>query len=148
MPHTYPEGEASRWISTHKEQFEINGTIILAIRLNSNDSLLGCENLSIEALDKRGSLGYWLDRSCWGKGYATEAGLEMLDYAFGVLDLNKVSAECFSRNLASASVMMKLGMVHEGHKHGHYGKWGEFLDSEEYGILRSEWERRRREGPD
>jgi RimJ/RimL family protein N-acetyltransferase len=34
--------------------------------------------------------------------------------------------------------MQKVGMRHEGRLRQHVKKWGEFLDIEAYGILRSE----------
>jgi RimJ/RimL family protein N-acetyltransferase len=36
-------------------------------------------------------------------------------------------------------VLQKLGMTHEGRRRAHTLKWGEYLDSDVYGILRGEW---------
>jgi len=142
MKHPLPEGEAARWIATLAREFE-NNNLVLAVRRSRDNLLLGAVSLNVEPLDRRGSLGYWLDRDHWGRGYVTEASKAILEYGFHTLDLNKVTAECFSRNLASQKVMTKIGMKHEGSKKKHYEKWGEFLDSEEYGILREDWEQNR-----
>ena len=53
----------------------------------------------------------------------------------------RVYAFCFTRNPASRRVLEKLGMTHEGTRREHTLKWGEFLDSEAYAILREDWER-------
>jgi ribosomal-protein-alanine N-acetyltransferase len=47
----------------------------------------------------------------------------------------------FTNNPASGRVLQKIGMTHEGTRRGHSVKWGESLDSEAYGILRSDWRR-------
>lgn len=44
------------------------------------------------------------------RGYATEAARAMLDHAFNVLRLRRISAKTEYENLASQSVMRKLGM--------------------------------------
>jgi RimJ/RimL family protein N-acetyltransferase len=36
-------------------------------------------------------------------------------------------------------VLRKLGMRHEGCQRSHLKKWDQWLDSELYGILRTEW---------
>jgi RimJ/RimL family protein N-acetyltransferase len=35
---------------------------------------------------------------------------------------------------------VKIGMRHEGTRRGHTLKWGEYVDSECYAILRSDWQ--------
>ena len=51
------------------------------------------------------------------KGYATEAGRAMIDYAFGVLRLARIVATTDDDNGASISVMRKLGMRLERNPH-------------------------------
>jgi ribosomal-protein-alanine N-acetyltransferase len=55
-------------------------------------------------------LGYFLLPSFWGKGYATEASWQVIQYAFGKLDLASLVAIIDPRNIASQSVALKLGM--------------------------------------
>ena len=60
------------------------------------------------------TLGYCLDDSAWGQGFATEAADGLLRWAFDTLDLNRVQSETDARNTASARVLEKLGFVREG----------------------------------
>ncbi len=56
-------------------------------------------------------LGYTLARDAWGKGYATELGRALVDYAFGVLGVPRVVAQVEPENAASRRVLTKLGMT-------------------------------------
>jgi len=57
-------------------------------------------------------LGYTLIPSAWGKGYATEASMEVLRTAFGEWGLEKVVAIAREENRASTRVMEKIGMIY------------------------------------
>jgi RimJ/RimL family protein N-acetyltransferase len=93
-------------------------------------------------LDKQqnhAELGYWIGVPYWGCGYATEAARAMIQYGFDVLKLNRIQASHFANNPQSGRVLRKIGMQHEGCLRQHYLKWGEYVDSKVYGILRSEY---------
>lgn len=82
------------------------------------------------------ALGYCLDRAAWGHGYATEAARALVGWAFATLDLNRLQAECDTRNLASARVLQKLGFTLEGTLREDCVVNGEVSDSWVYGLLR------------
>ena len=110
-----------------------------AITLRADGTLVGSIALMVEPDQHRAELGYVVGVPHWGRGYATEAGLAVLGHGFGELGLNRVYAFCFSRNPASRRVLEKLGMIREGMRREHTLKWGEYLDSDAFGILASEW---------
>ncbi len=56
-------------------------------------------------------LGYTLARSAWGRGYATELGVALVEYAFTVLRVPRVVAQVEPANAASRHVLAKLGMT-------------------------------------
>lgn len=58
-------------------------------------------------------IGYRLERSAWGQGYATEAARAVRDYAFATLGIGRVIALIDPANLASIRVAEKLGMHYE-----------------------------------
>ena len=58
-------------------------------------------------------LGYWIARSDWGRGIATEAGGALIDIA-RALGLSRLEASCFLDNPASARVLEKLGFEPSG----------------------------------
>jgi len=54
-------------------------------------------------------LTYVFFQAVWGKGYATEIGLALIDYAFNQLNLSRLVALIAPHNDASARVAQKLG---------------------------------------
>jgi len=58
--------------------------------------------------------GYVIARSCWGKGYMTEALSALLNWSLAQPGVWRASAFCDVENLASARVMEKAGMSFEG----------------------------------
>ena len=56
-----------------------------------------------------GSLGYWLDRSEWGRGYAYEAACAVVRFAREDAGLRKLTAGHSYDNPASGRILRKLG---------------------------------------
>lgn len=54
--------------------------------------------------------GYALRPAFWGQGYATEALVALLGYAFRHLGAARIFGECDAENVASARVMEKAGL--------------------------------------
>lgn len=59
-------------------------------------------------------VGYWLGRSYWGRGYATEAVGALLAWANGAWGRRCVTARHFFDNPASAAVLAKAGFLYTG----------------------------------
>ncbi|NVJ50758.1 MAG: GNAT family N-acetyltransferase [Gammaproteobacteria bacterium] len=60
--------------------------------------------------DRDIELGWRFKRICWGKGYATEAAMQVMTALQHTLDLDAFSAIAEPENLASINIMKKLGM--------------------------------------
>jgi ribosomal-protein-alanine N-acetyltransferase len=58
-------------------------------------------------------LGYTLDRSSWGQGYASEAARCVFDYACHVLRLSRVISLIHSDNMRSLRVAHRFGLQRE-----------------------------------
>jgi RimJ/RimL family protein N-acetyltransferase len=59
-------------------------------------------------------LGYWIARSHWGRGYASEAGRAVVRFARTALRLPRLVAGHFLDNPASGSVLRNLGFQPTG----------------------------------
>jgi RimJ/RimL family protein N-acetyltransferase len=55
-------------------------------------------------------IGWRLDSAYWKKGYATEAGKKVLEYAFKTLKLNEVVSFTSEKNFRSIALMKRLGL--------------------------------------
>lgn len=71
-------------------------------------------------------IGYRLLKSEWGKGYATEAVLGLIEFANDVEEIQNLVAYVDLRNPASQSVLNKTGFVNLGIK------YNDTEDAEEY----------------
>ena len=140
IPHPYEDGMAEHWIGSHQERFEKDIEVVFAITLKGSDEPIGAIGLTLNLNHENAELGYWVGKPFWGRGYCTEAAQAVLRYAFTELRLNRVHARHFSHNPASGRVIQKIGMKHEGHFRQNVKKWERFIDTEFYGILRSEFE--------
>jgi len=136
IAHPYTEQDARAFFALAQEPDKL----WLAITLRSDGRQIGGIGLRIEARHQHAELGYWLGVEHWGKGYATEAGQEMLRYGFEDLGMHRIFATHFKHNPASGRILKKLGMRYEGCQREHLLKWEQFVDSEMYGLLRQEWQ--------
>jgi RimJ/RimL family protein N-acetyltransferase len=102
-------------------------------------ALVGGIGLTVERDHDRAELGYWLGRSFWGRGLATEAGAAVLGFAFEELGLERVFASCLGSNDRSRHVLEKLGFRAEGVFRRHVRRFGAREDLAWYGLLRDEW---------
>jgi len=138
IPHPYTEQDARAFIAGSLDP----GKLWLAITLRSDGRQIGGIGLRVDEHHRHAELGYWLGVPYWGKGYATEAGREMVRYGFEDLKLHRIFASHFGHNPASGKILLKLGMKHEGCQREHLLKWDQFVDSVLYGMSQQEWKER------
>jgi RimJ/RimL family protein N-acetyltransferase len=78
-------------------------------------------------------IGWRLRRDRWRHGLASEAAVRMASFAFETLGAPLLTAVCHPENVASASLMKKLGMRYRGLE-----PWYDMMLTT-YEITRSEW---------
>ena len=139
IPHPYEDGMAESWIETHEPEFEAGEVATFAITLRRNSELIGAIGLTLDRLQDKAELGYWIGKPFWNQGYATEAAKAIIQYGFDDLGLNRIGSRHMSRNPSSGRVMEKAGMQLEGKERQGTVKWGKHEDLLLYGILREEW---------
>lgn len=120
----YKDGLAAEWAIVEKVSQKVIGTCAFIDWSNEHSNAI---------------LGYVINRSYWGNGYAVEAVKELLNYGFETLDLNRIEAHCNVDNLASEKVMKKLGMSFEGILRQNQYIKGTFRDTKIYGILQGDY---------
>lgn len=110
------------------------------IELKDEKKLIGTIDLRLQATRMSGEIGYILNEKYQGQGYGREAAQTILSFAFTILELHKVTANCQSQNRPSESLMQAIGMKKEGCLRAHeIWKNGEWVDLLQYGILRKEY---------
>jgi RimJ/RimL family protein N-acetyltransferase len=115
----------------------------VAVVLKNLKRLLGDCAFHVMEKDKRQAyIGITLARSYWGKGYGEETCRRLLDYLFYELNLHRVVAECDVENIASFTLLKRLGFRREAHLIENIwfkGAWGSEFH---YAMLDREWKRR------
>ena len=135
LPYPYAIENAYIWMEHHMDNFLADKSYEFAITDKQTGCLYGAIALSNNKRHRNGELAYWVGEEYWGKGYATEAGKAMLEFAFKEKQYHKVYARHFGSNPASGRVIQKLGMVQEGVLMDHVIKENRFEDLVYYGIL-------------
>jgi RimJ/RimL family protein N-acetyltransferase len=119
---------------------------ILAIVLKSNDKHIG--NIAfqdIHQIYRSADLTIIIgDKSAWGKGYGLEAAGLLLQHGFNAMNLHRISCATFDTNEAMKKLALALGMKEEGRRIEAAYKNGKYIDFVEYGILKSDYERKTR----
>jgi ribosomal-protein-serine acetyltransferase len=93
---------------------------------------------SIHRIDwsrRSAGLGYWVRRSAWRRGYATEAAAALVGDAFRRVGLHRIEAHVALENRASQRVPEKLGFTNEGIARESELIGGRFLDHIQYSLL-------------
>lgn len=86
-----------------------------AICLKDNNKIIGsiglnlCGNTHLTNKIDECELGFWIGKQYWNNGYATEAGEELLRYAFEKLKMRIVWCSYYQDNGKSKRVQEKLG---------------------------------------
>jgi RimJ/RimL family protein N-acetyltransferase len=117
--------------------------IRLAVTHRQTGALVGDFSLAIRSRqDGQGDIGFMFHPDHQGRGYATEAGTAVLDLGFGY-GLHRIYGSCDARNVASARLMVRLGMRLEATLRETEFVKGEWCDEQIYAILADEWRARR-----
>lgn len=113
----------------------------LAIGLAGREEPIGFLHLAlIERAHRRCRLGILIgDKEFWGRGYGHQAVAQAADYAFDVLDLDRITAEVYADNPRSVRLLEGVGFVREGVMREHVHRGGQRVDELIFGMLRREW---------
>ena len=84
-------------------------------------------------------VGYWVDQAVAGQGFAPEATVVVLRFAFEELGLHRVEIAIVPRNRASRRVVEKLDLREEGVAVRYLEIDGRWEDHVRYAITAEEW---------
>ncbi len=135
VPYPYTLEDAQKFIKTCRQ----NRTFDFGIFLQNNNRFIGMVGLAISNIHNHATLGYWLGKKYWSKGYASEAALRLIEFGFDELDLHRIASHHFHKNPVSGFVMQKIGLKYEGTRKQHFKKDGEYFDIVDYGLLREDF---------
>ena len=144
IPYPYSHSDAVSWLAMDRQRFEAGTSLVWGIATQDGE-LVGTIGLNPDPAHDRAELGYWVGKAFWGRGYASEAGAAVLDYAFSpppAVALNRVYAAHYPWNAASGRVLEKIGLKREGVLRSCRLSREGLVNEAIYGLLRSDWMRR------
>jgi RimJ/RimL family protein N-acetyltransferase len=108
-----PRGEAWRALAMFAGHWELRGYGQWAVVEKATGAFIGRAGLWNPEGWPGLEVGWFFDRTRWGHGFATEAGLAALDWAFRVLGAERVISVIHPQNVASIRVAERLGECFE-----------------------------------
>jgi [ribosomal protein S5]-alanine N-acetyltransferase len=115
VPHPFTQEYAEKWIASHGEAFAKGEAVHFAIILAETGSVVGAVELrAINVEHGHAEMSCWIGVEWWGQGFATEAALAVIRFAFEQLQLNRLVAFHMVRNPASGRALERIGMKREG----------------------------------
>jgi len=118
------------------------GRLMFSIE-NLDGEIVGSLNLnSIDEKNGTFSIGMQIDRDHRGKGYGTAAMRILLRYAFFERRLNKYYGSVLEGNIASATMLKKLGCIEEGRRRQMVYTCGRYYDEILFGLTKEEFKLR------
>lgn len=97
----------------HNLEWRISTDEMVAVELKTNHRMIGNVYLGkrdFESLE----IGYVFNQEYWGKGYAKESCLALVEQAF-FHGVHRIFAECDPQNLSSWKLLESLGLEREAH---------------------------------
>lgn len=107
--------QVKKIIENIRKQYKENGIGRWAVIDKVSNDFIGWSGLKYEKMpinNKNGyyDLGYRIRREYWRKGIATETAREALKYGFNTLNLREICAAADVDNIASNTVLKKVGL--------------------------------------
>ncbi len=141
-------GGSKFFVSRENErQWVLNNTknterIVLAICLVENDKYIGNVNIqNIDWINRTASVPIFIgDKNEWGKGYAAEARMLALKFAFEERNLNRIEDLVLESNIPSIKLHERCGYKREGVLRNSIYKSGKYHNQIVMGLLREEFE--------
>jgi ribosomal-protein-serine acetyltransferase len=110
----YSLEQAVAWAERQQQGFEERSEFEFAI-LGDGDRFLGGIGLNnIDRLNPRANLGYWVRAGETGRGVATAATTQIVEWAFANTPLVRIEVVVSVENAASLRVAEKAGAIREG----------------------------------
>lgn len=100
-----------RECEAHREKG--HGHLAWLLSLKGTDAPIGSIGVTLEG-NGRAMFGYVLAKKFWGHGFTAEALTWLVDWVLTRPDIYRAWAFCDAENPASARVMEKAGLTHEG----------------------------------
>lgn len=131
--------EAEKRIASDIKSFTEKTGISWRISTKEGSEMIGYIGFwRIDFYNSRAEIGFGISTNEQGKGYMSEALKATVEFAFKELDVHSILADVDPRNTACVQLLKKAGFLKEAHFRENFYFNGEFLDSDQYCMLKSD----------
>ncbi len=132
---------SENFISKNLKMYKEKTGIFWAIIEKSTGTFIGdFAFFKIDHKNSRTEIGYTLKPEFWKKGFMKEAMLTIFNFGFEDLNLHSLEANINPGNNNSRAILTKMGFQKEAYFRENYYYNGDYLDSEIYSLLKSEYQ--------
>lgn len=135
MPQPYTLADAVWFVET-----ALTGNLGLVFGIYAEGEFAGVAGVVMQTDIHRlsGEIGYWLGEPYWGRGIATAAIRQLVEYIFANTDLIRLFAGIFAYNKASMRVLEKNGFTLDIIQRAAVYKAGKIVDEYRYSLIDEE----------
>ena len=110
LPYPYTKKDAKEWLALVKKH-----QTVTTFCIEADDEMAGSIGFTLkeDVYRKNAEIGYFIAEEYWGKGIATEAVRQIVDYIQKNFPIIRVYAEVFEYNKSSMKVLEKNGFYLE-----------------------------------
>lgn len=126
---------AEKFLNFNKE----TGRLMFTIENLKGENIGGVNLNSIDEKNGTFSIGMQIGQEYRGKGYGTAAMRILLKYAFFERRLNKYHGHCLEGNIASMTMLKKIGCTQEGIRKQQVFTNGKYCDTFLFGLTKEDF---------
>lgn len=112
IPHPYPVLAAELWVLQTRAAWRPGGNQSLTVEIDGQAA--GGGGVFRRTPSSDWEIGYWIARPWWGRGFGTELGQTLIDFARAQLGAERIIAGHYADNPASGKILQKLGFEYTG----------------------------------
>ena len=112
--------------------------VAFAIETLAGELLGGCGLEQINRRHRAATLGIWLGKPHWGKGYGTDAVRTLARFGFREMNLHRITLHVHELNLRGKRAYEKVGFKEEGRRRDGHFVDGRHVDLIVMGLLAGE----------
>ncbi|EMA51211.1 GNAT family N-acetyltransferase [Halococcus thailandensis] len=120
-------GESREFVDRCEKQWDEGEAVTYAIRPREGEdgagAFAGAGGLTIDWDRRTGTLGTWLRKRFWGRGYSGERAAALIELAFDRLDLEVVAVTHHADNAKSRHAVENYVEAHGGRREGLLRNW-------------------------
>ncbi len=113
------------------------------LKKDTKEYIGGCGINEVDWKNSFCTVGIFLGKPFWNKGYGTDAMRTLVDFIFNEMSLNKIRLFVFEFNKRAVRSYEKSGFKVEGILRKQIFRNGKFYDVYAMGILRREWQEKK-----